>query len=120
MEMEEREMEELQTDQKVRYPYFRISPFRYFGLARKAEISISCPSRSTAWNGHTVRGCRLVRNQKDGPVAERAAETESKTLNFKVSLEFKKEFKGFAVSQGITMTDLLKEGFALSKNKRQK
>ena len=41
------------------------------------------------------------------------------SLNFKVSPEFKKTFKGFAVSEGISMTDLLKEGFALSKKKRQ-
>lgn len=45
---------------------------------------------------------------------------KAKSLNFKVDLEFKKEFKGFAASQGITMTDLLKEGYALSKKKRQK
>lgn len=42
------------------------------------------------------------------------------SLNFKVSPDFKKQFKGFAVAQGISMTDLLKEGFALSKKKRQK
>jgi hypothetical protein len=42
------------------------------------------------------------------------------SLNFKVSPEFKKQFKGFAVAQGISMTDLLKEGFALSKMERQK
>lgn len=42
------------------------------------------------------------------------------TLNFKVAPEFKKEFKGFAVSEGISMTDLLKEGFALSKKRRSK
>ncbi len=53
--------------------------------------------------------------------AEPATESEKeKSLNFKVSEDFKKEFKGFAVSQGISMTDLLKEGFALSKKKRQK
>jgi hypothetical protein len=40
------------------------------------------------------------------------------SLNFKVSPEFKKEFKGYAVSRGITMVDLLKEGFALSKKRR--
>lgn len=51
---------------------------------------------------------------------ERAADGDNKTLNFKVSLDFKKEFKGFAGSEGITMTELLKEGFALSKQKRQK
>lgn len=49
-----------------------------------------------------------------------AIDSDNKTLNFKVSLDFKKEFKGFAGSQGITMTELLKEGFALSKKKRQK
>ena len=42
------------------------------------------------------------------------------SLNFKVSAEFKKQFKGFAVVQGISMTDLLKEGFALSKKERHK
>ena len=46
--------------------------------------------------------------------ATESADGESKTLNFK------KEFKGFAGSQGITMTELLKEGFALSKKKRFK
>lgn len=52
---------------------------------------------------------------------ERQAEPEKATsLNFKVSQEFKKEFKGYAVAQGISMTDLLKEGFALSKKKWQK
>ncbi|MDN3275632.1 hypothetical protein QWJ07_15315 [Frankia sp. RB7] len=40
------------------------------------------------------------------------------SLNFKVTPEFKKEFKGYAVSQGISMIDLLKEGFALSKQRR--
>jgi hypothetical protein len=39
------------------------------------------------------------------------------SLNFKVSPEFKKEFKGFAVAQGISMTDLLKEGFVLFQKK---
>lgn len=46
-----------------------------------------------------------------------AAETE--TLNFKVTCEFKREFKGYAVSQGISMVELLKEGFELSKRKRR-
>lgn len=47
-------------------------------------------------------------------------ENDNKSLNFKVSPDFKREFKGFAGSHGITMTDLLKEGFELSKKKRQK
>jgi hypothetical protein len=46
-----------------------------------------------------------------------AADTE--TLNFKVTTEFKKEFKGYAVSQGISMVELLKEGFELTKRKRK-
>lgn len=37
------------------------------------------------------------------------------TLNFKVPVDFKKAFKGYAVAQGMTMVDLLREGFELSK-----
>ncbi|PZP90470.1 MAG: hypothetical protein DI587_38565 [Variovorax paradoxus] len=48
------------------------------------------------------------------------AEGDNKSLNFKVSSDFKKQFKGFAVAQGITMTELLKEGFVLSQKLRQK
>lgn len=44
---------------------------------------------------------------------------DTETLNFRVTTEFKKEFKGYAVSQGITMVELLKEGFELSKRKRK-
>lgn len=48
-----------------------------------------------------------------------ASETDKgSSLNFKVTPEFKKEFKGYAVSRGISMVDLLKEGFALSKRRR--
>lgn len=45
---------------------------------------------------------------------------ELKSLGFRVHPDFKKEFKGFAAAEGISMTDLLKEGFALSKKKRRK
>jgi hypothetical protein len=48
-----------------------------------------------------------------------SATSETDTLNFKVTSEFKKEFKGYAVSQGITMVELLKEGFELIKQKRK-
>jgi len=44
---------------------------------------------------------------------------DAETLNFKVTSVFKKEFKGYAVSQGMTMVELLKEGFELSKRKRR-
>ncbi|RVI66074.1 hypothetical protein CN187_17975 [Sinorhizobium meliloti] len=42
------------------------------------------------------------------------------TLNFKVPVEFKKAFKGYAVAQGMTMVDLLREGFELSKSSRKR
>lgn len=52
--------------------------------------------------------------------SEAVTESEKNaSLNFKVNPEFKKEFKGFAVAQGISMTDLLKEGFVLSRKKRK-
>jgi hypothetical protein len=60
-------------------------------------------------------------SQIDALDDENQSESEKGTsLNFKVSSDFKKEFKGFAVAHGISMTDLLKEGFALSKKKRLK
>ena len=62
----------------------------------------------------------MASSRTDAPADADAPNNDNKSLNFKVTLEFKKEFKGFAGSQGITMTDLLKEGFALSKKKRQK
>lgn len=43
----------------------------------------------------------------------------SETLNFKVTPDFKKEFKVYAASQGISMVELLKEGFTLSRRKRK-
>jgi hypothetical protein len=48
-----------------------------------------------------------------------SSSADMETLNFKVTTEFKKEFKGYAVSQGITMVELLKEGFELSKRERK-
>jgi hypothetical protein len=55
------------------------------------------------------------RKSKEGPPTG----VGSETLNFKVTTKFKKEFKGYAVSQGMTMVELLKEGFELSKRKRK-
>ncbi len=60
----------------------------------------------------------MAEGVEKGRSADTSPEAESKTLNFKVTSDFKKEFKGFAGSQGITMTELLKEGFALVKTKR--
>lgn len=58
---------------------------------------------------------RLRANKKDAP---EETDKGGSSLNFKVTPEFKKEFKGYAVSQGISMVDLLKAGFALSKKQR--
>lgn len=67
------------------------------------------------------KGCSMANRQAVAPVNDTGTEPEKGTsLNFKVDPEFKKEFKGFAVAQGISMTDLLKEGYALSKKERQK
>lgn len=62
----------------------------------------------------------MAGTQTDRSGEEDNGASDNKTLNFRVSSEFKKEFKGFAVAQGMTMTELLKEGFALSKRKWQK
>jgi hypothetical protein len=62
---------------------------------------------------------------KDAPTRRRSKEilpsttVNKETINFKVATEFKRDFKGYAVSQGLTMVELLKEGFVLSKKKRK-
>jgi hypothetical protein len=86
-------------------------------IARKADFCISLPSATRPGRAATGRGRSMADSQT---VDERATDGENKSLNFKVSADFKKDFKGFAVAQGMTMTDLLKEGFALTKKKRQK
>lgn len=45
---------------------------------------------------------------------------ELQTLNFKVPDDFKRTYKGYAATQGMTMLELLKEGFELSKRKRER
>lgn len=74
----------------------------------------------TVAGDRSVRGYELAKTKYDSSSDDTAVEGENKTLNFKVHPDFKKEFKGFAGSHGLTMTDLLKEGFALSKQRRQK
>lgn len=49
-----------------------------------------------------------------------SAQEAGVSLNFKVSADFRKAFKGFAVERGISMTDLLKEGFVHSQKQRDK
>jgi hypothetical protein len=55
-----------------------------------------------------------------GPIKKQPSENADKngSLNFKVTEEFRREFKVFAANTGMTMIDLLKEGFELSKKRR--
>lgn len=95
----------------------QISCNPHLWIARKADFCISPPDANRPGRAAMGRGRLMVDKQiVDGGTAD----GENKSLNFKVSADFKKDFKGFAVAQGMTMTDLLKEGFALTKKKRQK
>ena len=96
------------------------SVFLSFGIARKAEICILVLTSVTVEQWSTRKGMDLASRRIEGSSESSVPASGKESLNFKVSPEFKKEFKGFAVSEGISMTDLLKEGFALSKEKRQK
>ena len=61
---------------------------------------------------------QIIRNAKanDTLVSKsRPPDEKLETLNFKVPVDFKKAFKGYAVAQGMTMVDLLREGFELTK-----
>jgi hypothetical protein len=57
--------------------------------------------------------------QPNGNERPPSSGVDTETLNFRVMAAFKKEFKGYAVSQGMTMVELLKEGFELSKRNRK-
>lgn len=63
-----------------------------------------------------ARGASSQHRSKERPPANTV---DAETLNFKVTTEFKREFKGYAVSQGVTMVELLKEGFELTKRERK-
>lgn len=48
----------------------------------------------------------------------RSEAAELKPLNFKVSAEFHREFKAHAAIHGVSMVELLREGFEMVKKKR--
>lgn len=58
-------------------------------------------------------------SDRNSDMPKRAAgspdQTDLQTLNFKVPDAFKRSFKVYAAQRGISMLDLLKEGFELSK-----
>jgi hypothetical protein len=49
---------------------------------------------------------------------DRAEAADLKPLNFKVPAEFHREFKAHAAIHGVSMVDLLKEGFDLVKARK--
>ena len=91
--------------------------FLAFRIDRKIRRASSSPEiRRGICALPEARGASSQRRSKERP-PDRA--TDAETLNFKVTTEFKREFKGYAVSQGVTMVELLKEGFELSKRERK-
>ena len=49
---------------------------------------------------------------------EKPEPSSLKPLNFKVPAAFHREFKSYAVQHGISMLDLLREGFEAAKERR--
>ena len=62
---------------------------------------------------------RVVASQRKSKEKPLSPPMGTETLNFKVTDAFKREFKGYAAGQGMTMVELLKEGFELSKATRK-
>ena len=75
-----------------------------------AEVKIAPPARKG-------REAPPTREQIVGNL-ERPAPDEKENLNFKVSATFKREIKTYAAAHGITLIELLAEGFELVKSKR--
>jgi hypothetical protein len=48
---------------------------------------------------------------------DHAGKNDLETLNFKVRSPFKREYKGYAVSRGMTMVELLEDSYHLYKEK---
>lgn len=64
-----------------------------------------------------VRVVEVLR-EKGKPSEERGSSTaELQTLNFKVPDAFKRDYKVYAAQRGITMLQLLREGFDLSRQR---
>lgn len=49
------------------------------------------------------------------PDRDNLGKSDTETLNFKVKSQFKREFKGYAVSRGMTMVELLEASYHLYK-----
>ncbi|OWK25517.1 hypothetical protein AJ87_09165 [Rhizobium yanglingense] len=96
--------------------------FLLFHLARTRFVSQTPVSRII--DGNPVRkGASGMRGRKpnaSSPENQAADSQKLGSLNFKVPVDFKKEFKGYAVHEGISMIDLLRKGFDLVKKQRAK
>ena len=104
-------------------PDFVISGYLVYWCSGLPEIGKSVFLAASArpdGDGRCARRALLIGGRSEDAVESGSTEKENKTLNFSVSVDFKKEFKGFAGSHGLTMTELLKEGFALSKKQRHR
>jgi hypothetical protein len=74
-----------------------------------AKTTVSTPSANTNAKGEAPAPMAVVHNLKKPQAGD------LKPLNFKVDPEFHRQFKAFAASHGISMVDLLREGFYLVK-----
>lgn len=69
---------------------------------------------------------KAVQSRKGAPPAmmqtvgnlDKPEPTSTVNMNFKVPPDFRREFKTYAAQQGISMLDLLQEGFRLVKAQR--
>jgi hypothetical protein len=104
---------------RAAYPEFCLSGFLSIQIAGLTEFGYS--GFHYQIGRESAQRDALMATEPSQTFENAAADADKgQTLNFKVSAAFKKEFKGYAVAQGISMTDLLKEGFALSKKERQR
>ena len=95
--------------------------FLAFRIGRKLAFPLSCgndESQMRSWVGRVQdMDSARAKSPRNGKTAQQGSSAE--TINFKVPSEFKREFKGYAATQGLSMVELLREGFELSKQKRK-
>jgi hypothetical protein len=60
---------------------------------------------------------KKTRNTRVFGTGDHAGKDDTETLNFKVKSLFKREFKGYAVSRGMTMVELLEASYQLYREK---
>jgi hypothetical protein len=108
--------------QSVREEWIDNGKFLAFSIDGKLAIFLYCIRTQKQYRSQLFWKGAMDETKESSHRKGRREEpdVDTETLNFKVTTEFKKEFKGYAVSLGITMLELLKEGFELSKQKRRR